>query len=140
MDVKYYPLTEEWKKDFEIKRIKAKDFVENYTNKKLRSTLEDLPLIQTVIDAGVIKVNDVVKFQSLGVLFGDAIAESINADWCMIKDEYGEDPTLKIRGKQVNINALTIISKRIEENREIDLEYLFNELKEHIETHEYAED
>lgn len=140
MEIEYYPLTDEWKIDLDAKRNNASSIIEKYTGKKIKNDKSDIHLIQSVIDAGIIQTDDVVTFQALGVLYGDAISEVINAKWCMTKDEYGDDPTLKVQGKQININALTIISKRIEENREIDLDYILNDLVEYLNPNEFAND
>ena len=139
MEIKYFPLTEVWKNDFEIKRKKAKELVENITGKKIKSEVGDLEILQTVLDLNIINEKDVITFQSFGVLFGDAIAKEINSEWCMISDEFGVDPTLKIFNKQANVNALTIISKRIEEKREINLFEIFQGVKEYLRTNKFAE-
>jgi hypothetical protein len=39
----------------------------------------------------------------------------------MVTDEYGTDPTLRFKNTTVQINALTMISKRIERGEEVNL-------------------
>ena len=58
----------------------------------------------------------------------------------MIKDEYGEDPTLKVEGKKANINALTMISKRIEESKDINLDEILDGIVQYLNTEDIGED
>ena len=140
MNAKYFPLTDIWKNDLDAKRNNAKNLVENFTGKVLKGKIEDLETLQNVIDSNIIDKNDIITFQALGVLLGDIISKETDSEWCMIEDDYGEDPTLKIRGKRANINALTIISKRIEENREINLNEIYDGIIEYLNTQEFGED
>jgi hypothetical protein len=39
----------------------------------------------------------------------------------MITDKYGTDPTLRFKNTSVNINALTMISKRVERDEPVDV-------------------
>ncbi|HTT23398.1 MAG TPA: DUF3806 domain-containing protein [Candidatus Sulfotelmatobacter sp.] len=48
----------------------------------------------------------------------------------MITDEYGTDPTLRFKNKSVNINALTMISKRVERGDPVDVLSLLKESRE----------
>ena len=77
----------------------------------------------------MIEKSNIVGYQALGVVFGDATAEKINAEWKLSKDEvYGENPVLKIRGKRAAVGALTIISKRIESQDTVNVMALYENL------------
>ena len=39
----------------------------------------------------------------------------------MITDEYGSDPTQRFKKTSININALTMISKRVERDEPVDV-------------------
>lgn len=56
--------------------------------------------------------------------FGDALASEFPLRWVMITDEYGTDPTLRFKNTSVNINALTLISKRVEGDEPVDVSEL----------------
>jgi hypothetical protein len=43
----------------------------------------------------------------------------------MITDEYATDPTSRFKNTNLNINALTMISKRIENDERVDVFSLF---------------
>jgi hypothetical protein len=60
--------------------------------------------------------------ESLGIVFGDALGATIDGlAWWEVTDEYGTDPSLRYRETSLQINVLTMISKRIEDGRECDV-------------------
>jgi hypothetical protein len=83
----------------------------------------DLPVLQDVIDAHVLLPDRTWELQSLGVAFGDALVGMIDGlAWCEVSDEYGTDPTLRYRETSFQVNALTMVSKRVEAGKPVDLE------------------
>ena len=50
----------------------------------------------------------------------------------MITDRYGTDPTLRFKSKEVNVNVLTMISKRIEKDEAINLLELLRMTREQL--------
>ena len=62
--------------------------------------------------------------------FGDVLASELSLRWVMITDEYGTDPTLHFKNTSININALTMISKRIEKDERVDVFSLFQKNNE----------
>jgi hypothetical protein len=82
----------------------------------------DLSTLQLIVDAEVVAVGDTWRLQALGVCFGDAISRIAPVCWRIIEDEWGRDPTLCWENSQVNFNALTILSKRIENGERPNVE------------------
>ena len=85
----------------------------------------DLALLQRLLDDEVFSPDQTIELQSMGVVFGDVLANEFGMQWIMITDEYGTDPTLKIPETHHNFNALTMISKRIERGETVNLKQLF---------------
>jgi hypothetical protein len=54
-------------------------------------------------------------------VFGDVLASELPLRWVMISDEYGTDATLRLKNTSTNINALTMISKRVERDEPVDV-------------------
>jgi hypothetical protein len=48
----------------------------------------------------------------------------------MITDEYSTDPTLRFKNTTMNINALTMISKRVERGERVDVVWLWRKNRE----------
>ena len=96
----------------------------------LTGTKKDLPIIQRLIDDKVFKKSQTYELQSLGVVLGDVLASELPLRWVMITDEYGTDPTLRLKDTSVNINALTMISKRVERDEPVDVFRLLQQNRE----------
>jgi hypothetical protein len=107
--------------------------VEKYTNKNLDKSQNDIKLIQIVIDNKFLNRSQTYDLQCLGIAFGMILENNIKGlHWITVIDKYGETPSLKYKETSIIIYPLTMISKRVEESREIDLIYLYNELKKTI--------
>jgi hypothetical protein len=107
------------------------------TEYKYESLEEKLNLLDTIIKSNWISKDETVKLQSLGVTFGDCLAQKMDLKWMSVSDEYGKDPSLILEGTSIVVFPLTMISKRIEDGAEVDVYGLFdsvcnkiNEIKE----------
>jgi Domain of unknown function (DUF3806) len=94
---------------------------QKYGTAGLTKTAADLPVLQRLIDDNAFNKTQTYELQSLGVAFGDVLASELPLSWTMVTDEYGTDPALRYKDKPVNINALTMISKRIERGEAVNL-------------------
>ena len=103
---------------------------QRYGTPALSKSTRDLPILQRLIDDSVFKKSQTYELQSLGVVFGDVLASELSLRWVMITDEYGTDPTLRFKNTSININALTMISKRIEKDERVDVFSLFQKNNE----------
>ena len=65
--------------------------------------------------------------QSLGVTFGDALAQRLGLSWVTVEDEYGSDPALHEDGTTIVVFPVTTISKRIERGDVVDVQELFDQ-------------
>ena len=54
----------------------------------------------------------------------------------MVADEYGTDPTLRFKETTLQINALTMISKRVERDEAVDLSELLRVTRAQLAHHE----
>ena len=70
--------------------------------------------------------------QCIGVAFGDVLTSELPLRWVLITDEYGTGPTLRFKQTSINVNALTMISKRIERNEAVSLAELLRITKQQV--------
>jgi len=103
---------------------------QRYGTAALSRTKRDLPIIQRLIDDKVFKKSQAYELQCLGVVFGDVLASELSLRWVMITDEYGTGPTLRFKNTSININALTMISKRVERDEQLDVFRLLQKNRE----------
>jgi hypothetical protein len=98
----------------------------------LTKTVADLPVLQRLIDDQAFSKAQTYELQSLGVAFGDVLASELPLRWVMVTDEYGTDPTLRFKSTTIQINALTMISKRVEKGEAPDLRELLKVTREQL--------
>lgn len=97
---------------------------QRYGTSTMTKTVGDLPVLQRLIDDKVFSKSQTYELQSLGVAFGDVLASELPLRWVMVTDEYGTDPTLRFESTNWQVNALTMISKRIERDEKVNLREL----------------
>lgn len=100
---------------------------------ELDYSLRDLNLIQDVVDAGVFKADQTYELQCLGVAFGQILANETPLEWVMVNDEFGRDPALQYPETTIIVFPLTMISKRVEESREVNVIGLFEGIRDEVE-------
>jgi hypothetical protein len=54
----------------------------------------------------------------------------------MVTDEFGTDPTLRFKETTIQINALTMISKRIERGEPVRVQWLLDQTREQLAVNE----
>ncbi|HET9216419.1 MAG TPA: DUF3806 domain-containing protein [Terriglobia bacterium] len=110
---------------------KQRAFVEQYlgdeaSREKYKTAAGKLGLLRALVNANVFKPHQTWELQSMGVVLGDAFVQELGLRWVIVQDEYGRDPALAVPGKTVLIYPLTMISKRVEVNKAVDVFDLFN--------------
>jgi hypothetical protein len=112
-----------------------------YGTAGLARNKSDLAVLQRLIDDRVFGKTQTFELQALGVVFGDVLATELGLHWELVTDGYGTDPVLRYGTAQVQVAALTMISKRVEDDKEIDVvdlvEGVRDTLKQMAESGEY---
>ena len=118
-------------KNIAEKLIHARAIAQEFTDKELNGSLDDLDIIQSMLDYGYIKDTQTYELQSLGIAFGKILIENNNGyDWWMVEDQYGRDPCVRYLETSLMSFPQTMISKRIEDGEEVDIADLYNGLVE----------
>ena len=78
-------------------------------------------VLQDAIDRHLAAPEDTYRLQCLGVALGDLFCRLGDFEWRMIDDEYGRDPTIASKSRIWNLNALTVISKRVQAREAFDV-------------------
>jgi hypothetical protein len=84
-----------------------------------------LAFLQIMLKQGLIKPDEILKQQSLGIVFGDAVAEQTGMIWVMKADRHGEEPALNLPGTSLSIFPLSMVAKRMTADETIDMSELF---------------
>lgn len=96
------------------------------SREKYKTTAGKLGLLRALLEAQVFAANQTFELQSMGVVLGDALVQELGLHWVTVEDEYGRDPALAVPGKTLLLYPLTMISKRVEAGKAVDVFDLFN--------------
>lgn len=114
--------------------VHAQEVVLEATGSQLSGGLADLALLQRVLDFKFLEPEATYSLQALGIAFGKVFVENnAHYDWWMVEDEYGRDPAIRYRETTLLVFPQTMLSKRIEEGEEVDVEAMYNGLCEQLE-------
>ena len=103
-----------------------------YGTPRLTGTANDLPVLQKLIDDMAFNKTQTYELQCLGVVFGDVLASELPLRWVIVTDEFGIDPTLRFKSTTLQVNALTMISKRIERDERVNVSDLLRTTREYL--------
>jgi hypothetical protein len=89
--------------------------------------------IQRLYDAFIEEeITDADAIISLGLAFGENIAQNGGFEWVRIEDEYGEETSLRLIGKTVYCHPISMIQKRIERREGADIGELTDDAVAHV--------
>jgi len=108
---------------------------QRYGTTALTRTKRDLPVFQNLVDERVFNKSQTYELPSLGVAFGDVLARELPLRWVRVTDEHGSDPTLRFKETTVQINALTMISKRVERDEPVNVSELLRMTRRQLARH-----
>jgi hypothetical protein len=128
----FTPPTEEDTRRLASQWLSVSRLSEQEFGRPLTQTLDDLGLIQRLLDEDVVD-RGTYALQCLGVALGRVMAYNIvGLDWWICEDEYGRDPCLRYERTTLQLNPLTMISKRIERGENVEVRWLYEKAVEAI--------
>jgi hypothetical protein len=111
----------------EKQRAWVRDHFDRAARHEYQTIEGKLRLLGTIIRSKRIEPAETWKLQSLGITFGDVLAQKMGLAWVAVEDEYGRDPALQDPGTSILVFPMTMISKRIEDGEEVDVRQLLEE-------------
>lgn len=95
-------------------------------------THNDLRRLQHLIDNHAITKENVLEAQCVGVVLGQLFTENTTMRWRRVDNEYGDMIALHDDRTGFTLYPLTMISKRLEDRRTIDLVALYEDLAQSL--------
>ncbi|MFN3236379.1 MAG: DUF3806 domain-containing protein [Pseudomonadales bacterium] len=115
------------------KRRAAKDLLARQLGVvKIRGTEEDLRILQQVVDRKILTKSQIEEWQGLGILFGDILAHEFHLKWVNYEDELGANKALRYRDTENFFFPVTLFSKRVKFDEDIDMFEVYAKLEEQI--------
>ncbi|TGM74780.1 DUF3806 domain-containing protein [Leptospira bouyouniensis] len=125
----FNPSNEE-KEQLNYLRYEAIKFIKEKTKKEITKPIS-IELLQDAINRINKHTNENILY-GFGVLLGDYFVEKHKMKWITIEDEYGKDLVISIEKTLYYIGVITIISKRVENNEKVDVQYLISQIEKHM--------
>ena len=97
-----------------------------------RGDVRDLSILQQVVDQKLLANHQIKAWQSMGIVFGDILAEEFGLSWISYEDEAGASTALQWKETDNFVFPVTFFSKRIQFGESIDVRTLFNNLSTEI--------
>jgi hypothetical protein len=110
----------------EKQRVWVRDHYDSVAQHQYETVEGKLRLLDTIIRSKWIEPSETLKLQSLGITFGDALAQELGLAWVAVEDAHGRVPALRDQGTSIVIFPMTTISKRIERGEAVDVRALFD--------------
>jgi hypothetical protein len=92
------------------------------------SPSQDLLALQKIIDARLVGRGDDARLSAIDQVFGDAVTFALRMDWCLVTDQFGTAPVLRIEDSASFIGGFGILSSRISTGQKIDVRALYEGL------------
>ena len=96
---------------------------------KLNQSVDDLAFLQRVIDDGLIDGQNKFATECLGVAFGRVLAANeVGVDWWVVVDDYGRGIVIRYKHTSLQIDAIQMIGKRLEDHMGVDVREFYDSL------------
>ncbi|MCB1694131.1 MAG: DUF3806 domain-containing protein [Pseudomonadales bacterium] len=95
--------------------------------------LADMTSLQQLYDRKVLGKDDARDWQNVGVLFGDILAKQFSLHWVSYKDDLGISKCLQWRDTQNFVFPVTMFSKRMQFDEQIDVRAIYDDIKSTVE-------
>jgi Domain of unknown function (DUF3806) len=114
--------------------VHADDLVLSVTGTRLSGRPSDLTAIQATLDSKTIEAEATYSLQALGIAFGKVFIDNHeNYDWWIVEDEYGRDPAIRYKETTLLLFPQTMISRRVEEGKAVNVQAIYEGLEQHVE-------
>jgi len=100
---------------------------------KLDQSIDDLEYLQRVVDDESIDAQDRYATECLGVAFGRVLATNEEGmDWWVVEDDYGRDIVIRYKHTSLQIDAMHLIGKRLEDGIRVNVRELYDSLMDRV--------
>jgi len=106
-----------------LKMLRAKYKFDDFTRSE-----GDLRALQRLVDDRVVTAPDVLGAQCMGVALGNVFVEELAMQWKRVANGFGDMISLHDDASGFTYYPLTMVSKRLEDGRSVDLVGIYRDL------------
>jgi len=104
-----------------------------YPEAALKHDEGDLKWLQRLVDDKALRPDQTYELQCLGAVLGQVFAAKTPLKWVVVDDEFGRTLALQYPKTSVIVFPLTMISKRVEDGREVDVVHIYRTVAAEVE-------
>lgn len=86
----------------------------------------DLEVLQQLLDRNLVKRDDTVMLQGMGVVLGDVLREELGLRWVIYEDALGRSRALRLGQTDHYLYPVTMISRRYEVGAPVDVRAIYD--------------
>lgn len=102
------------------------DLAARHLGRRLQGNNSDLAVLQSLLDRQLVKGDDEMGLQAMGIVMGDLLAGEYGLEWVIYTDERGRSRALRISPEQEVLFPSTMISRRVKAGSEVDVQALYD--------------
>lgn len=95
----------------------------------------DLEVLQQLLDRNLVKRDDTVMLQGMGVVLGDVLRQELGLQWVIYEDELGRSRALRLGLTDHYLYPVTMISRRYEVGAPVDVRAIYDKAVELMQPH-----
>ena len=86
----------------------------------------DLTVLQSLLDQRIVKSDQVLLLQAMGVVMGDLLSEELKMPWVIYEDKLGRSRALRLGVSDHYLFPITMISRRAEVGAPVDVRAIYD--------------
>jgi hypothetical protein len=95
----------------------------------------DIDILQTLLDRRLVRPDQTLELQAMGVVMGDLLAAELDMAWVIYEDRYGRSRALKLKTSENFLFPITMISRRAEVGAAVKVEQIYDKAVRLMEAH-----
>lgn len=107
-------------------RDRVEQLFVQYFAKNIRGDDSDLTTLQQLIDRRIVRRDDTLMNQALGIILGDRLAARLNMKWVTYSDAYGRSRALQLGHSEYFLFPVTMVSRRTDAGITPRIDTLYN--------------
>ncbi len=117
-------------------RVRIDDLARFDLGKQLQGDkANDLDILQTLLDRRLVRADQTLELQAMGVVMGELLAQELNMEWVIYEDRYGRSRALKFKYSDNFLFPVTMISRRAEVGADVQVEKIYRKAMELMKPH-----
>ena len=85
----------------------------------------DLTVLQQLLDRSLVRAEDRLLLQAMGVIMGDLLSDELNMPWVVYEDKLGRSRALRLGQTEHYLFPITMISRRAEKGATVNVRAVY---------------